>query len=116
MKTINKDYVNYSKKELVDELSMNTLMMMYKHNIQEDVLFHKTTLTTIDQLCANVVNKANKKTLKLLGSDVMMTFAGLGVRVFDMLRSVGADIEYPNENTVEKLNELEGRLVVDRLQ
>ena len=116
MKTINKDYVNTDKQEVIEELTMNTMMSLYQHKIQNDLLFHKTTLTAIDQLCANVVNKADKKTLELLGSDVMMTFAGLGVRVCDMLRSVGADIEHPSSTTLQQLDDLEGTLVVDNIQ
>lgn len=114
--TINKDYANISKNDVIEDLFFNSVNMMLKNNIQEDLVLHKTTLKTLEQLCANVVNNADKETLELFGSDVTMTYAGLGVRVFDMLRGVGANIEHPDENTVEKLNELEGKFVVDTLQ
>ena len=110
----NVDLNSMPKQEVIDMLALNTVMSLYKHNIQHDLLFHKTTLTGLEQLVTNVVNNADKKTLKLLGTDISMTYAGLGRRVIDMLESVGVQIEYPTSTTLQQLNELEGRLVVDQ--
>ena len=116
METINRDYVNTDKQEVIEELSMNTMMSLYQHKIQNDLLFHKTTLSTIEQLCANVVNNADTEALELFGKDVMSTYAGLGSRVLQLLQSVGADIEDPSSTTLQQLDDLEGRLVVDNIQ
>ena len=110
----NVDLNSMPKQEVIDMLALNTVMSLYKHNIQHDLLFHKTTLTGLEQLVTNVVNNADKKTLKLFGTDISMTYAGLGRRVIDMLESVGVQIEYPTSTTLQQLNELEGRLVVDQ--
>ena len=116
MKTIDKDYVNTNKQEVIEELAMNTMMSLYQHKIQKDLLFHKTTLTTIEQLCANVVNNADTEALELFGRDVMSTYAGLGSRVLQLLQSVGADIEDPSSTTLQQLDDLEGRVVVGNTQ
>jgi len=109
------DLINMSKKEAVMVLYANTAVQMLKNNIDLQIVSNKTVNTVIYNLCHNVIQDSDNERLKLLGTNVMTTYIGLGVRVCDMLKSVGIIIEnaIDVDATVKQLEEIEGRIVVD---
>ena len=112
MKTINKDFTNCNSQTVATDLYFGALNSMFKNNIQEDLVLHKTTMKALEQLCVSVADNADTETLKLFGTDVEMTYTGLCVRVFDMLESLGISLEHPTPNTIKQLDEYEGKLFV----
>ena len=113
--TKNIDLINMSKKEAVMNLYANTAVQMLKNNIDLKIVSSKSVNTILYNLCHNVIQDSDDERLELLGTDVMMTYIGLGVRVCDMLKGIGIEIEnaVDVDATVKQLEEIEGKVVVD---
>jgi|MDTC01.3.fsa_nt_gb hypothetical protein len=113
--TKNIDFTKMSKKEVVMNLYMNTSIQMVNNNIDYEIIANKTVNSVIFNLCNNVIQSSNKERLELLGTNVMSTYIGLGVRVCDMLKGIGIKIEnaYDVDATLKQLDAIEGKVVVD---
>jgi hypothetical protein len=113
--TKNIDFTKMSKKEVVMNLYMNTTIQMVNNNVDYEIVANKTLNSIIFNLCNNVIKNSDEERLKLLGTDVMMSYLGLGVRVCDMLKSIGIKIENARDvdATLKQLDAIEGRVVVD---
>jgi hypothetical protein len=96
-------------------LYMNTTIQMVNNNVDYEIVANKTLNSIIFNLCNNVIKNSDEERLKLLGTDVMMSYLGLGVRVCDMLKSIGIKIENARDvdATLKQLDAIEGRVVVD---
>jgi hypothetical protein len=113
--TKNIDFTKMSKKEVVMNLYMNTTIQMVNNNVDYEIVANKTLNSIIFNLCNNVIKNSDEERLKLLGTDVMMSYLGLGVRVCDMLKSIGIKIENARDvdATLKQLDAIEGRVAVD---
>ena len=111
----NVDFNSMPKQEVIDMLGINTMLQMPKAGrIDMKYVHHKTTLSLIEHLATEVVNDADEKTLRLLGTDVYQTFVGLGAQVINMLDGFGISLECPTADTEAQLTAIHGKLRVSQ--